>query len=97
MISIIDDDLFVRVSTSALISSLGHEALIFDSGEQFLASGCLKDTRCIRPDLHMPGWSVLAWQGRLLREGPGPPIILSRRIRKKRLGHARSMPARWLF
>ena len=42
MISIIDDDLLVRESTADLISSLGHEALIFGFGEQFLASGCLK-------------------------------------------------------
>jgi len=75
MISIIDDDLFVRVSTSALISSLGHEALIFDSGEQFLASGCLKDTACIITDLHMPGLSGLDLQSRLLAEGHCTPII----------------------
>jgi FixJ family two-component response regulator len=55
MISIIDDDLLVRESTADLISSLGHEALIFGSAEQFLASGCLKDTACIITDLHMPG------------------------------------------
>jgi len=75
MISIIDDDPFVRVSTAALISSLGHEALIFGSGEQFLASGCLKDTACIITDLHMPGLSGLDLQKRLLAEGHRTPII----------------------
>ena len=75
MISIIDDDLLVRESTADLISSLGHEALIFDSGEQFLASGCLKGTACIITDLHMPGLSGLDLQSRLLAEGHRTPII----------------------
>ena len=69
MISIIDDDLLVRESTADLVSSLGHEALIFSSAEQFLGSGCLKDTACIISDLHMPGLDGLDLQNRLLAEG----------------------------
>jgi len=75
VISIIDDDLLVRESTADLISSLGHEALIFGSAEQFLASGCLKDTACIITDLHMPGLNGLDLQSRLLAEGHRTPII----------------------
>jgi FixJ family two-component response regulator len=75
MISIIDDDLLVRESTADLISSLGHEALIFGSGEQFLASGRLKDTACIITDLHMPGLNGLDLQSRLLAEDHRTPII----------------------
>src|SRR5215475_8319858 len=75
MISIIDDDLLVRESTADLISSLGHEAFIFGSGEQFLASGCLKDTACIITDLHMPGLNGLDLQSRLEAEGHRTPII----------------------
>jgi FixJ family two-component response regulator len=75
MISIIDDDLLVRESTADLITSLGHEALIFGSGEQFLGSGCLKDTACIITDLHMPGLNGLDLQSRLLAEGYRTPII----------------------
>jgi FixJ family two-component response regulator len=76
MISIIDDDQLVRESTADLISSLGHEALTFGSGEQFLASGRLKDTACIITDLHMPGGlNGLDLQSRLLAEGHRTPII----------------------
>jgi FixJ family two-component response regulator len=75
MISIIDDDLLVRESIADLISSLGHEALIFGSAQQFLASGCLKDTACIITDLHMPGLNGLDLQSRLLAEGHRIPII----------------------
>lgn len=75
MISIIDDDLLVRESTADLVSSLGHEALIFGSGEQFLASGRLKDTACIVTDLHMPGLDGLDLQSVLLADGHRTPII----------------------
>jgi FixJ family two-component response regulator len=75
MISIIDDDLLVRESTADLVSSLGHEAVIFCSGEQFLGSGCLNDTACIITDLHMPGLNGLDLQSRLQAEGHRTPII----------------------
>ena len=75
MISIIDDDLLVRESTADLISSLGHEPLIFDSAEQFLASGRLADTACIITDLQMPGMSGLDLQASLLADGDLTPII----------------------
>jgi FixJ family two-component response regulator len=75
MISIIDDDRMVRDSTADLISSLGHEALIFGSAEQFLASGCVKDTACIITDVHMPGLNGLDLLSRLLAEGYRTPVI----------------------
>jgi FixJ family two-component response regulator len=75
MISIIDDDIFVRESAAELISSLGHEALIFGSGEQFLASDRLKATACIITDLNMPGLDGLDLQNRLLADGHTTPII----------------------
>ncbi len=75
MISIIDDDRMAREATADLISSLGHEALSFGSGEQFLASGCVKHTACIITDLHMPGLNGLDLQRRLLAEGHRTPVI----------------------
>jgi len=75
MISIIDDDPMVRESTADLISSLGHEALIFGSADQFLASGCVEHTACIITDLHMPGLNGLDLQSYLLAKGHRTPII----------------------
>src|SRR5262245_38907619 len=75
MISIIDDDQLVRESTADLISSLGHEPLIFASAEQFLASGRVEDTACIITDLHMTGLSGLDLQSRLLADGHRTPVI----------------------
>jgi FixJ family two-component response regulator len=74
-ISIIDDDAWVRESTADLITSLGHKALTFASGEQFLASDRLKDTSCVITDLEMPGLNGLDLQERLLAEGYRTPII----------------------
>jgi FixJ family two-component response regulator len=65
----------VRESTADLVSSLGHEALTFASGEQFLTSERLRDTACIITDLHMPGLDGLSLQSRLLAEGRLIPII----------------------
>jgi FixJ family two-component response regulator len=75
MISIIDDDSWVRESTADLITSLGHKALTFASGEQFLASGRLKDTSCVITDLEMPGLNGLDLQDHMLAEGYRTPII----------------------
>jgi FixJ family two-component response regulator len=75
MISIIDDEELVREPIADLISSLGHEPLIFGSAEQFLASGRVEDTACIITDLHMTGLSGLELQSRLLADGHCPPII----------------------
>jgi FixJ family two-component response regulator len=75
VISIIDDDLMVRESTADLINSLGYQALTFASGEQFLASGYLKDTACIITDLQMPGTTGLDLQSRLHADGHRTPII----------------------
>src|SRR5258707_14023529 len=75
MISIIDDEELVRESTADLISSLGHEPLIFGSAEQFLASGRFEDPACIITDLHMTGLSGLELQSRLLADGHYTPII----------------------
>jgi FixJ family two-component response regulator len=75
MISIIDDEELVREPIADLISSLGHEPLIFGSAEQFLASGRVEDTACIITDLHMTGLSGLELQSRLLADGHCTPII----------------------
>jgi FixJ family two-component response regulator len=75
IISIVDDDLLVRESIADLISSLGHEPLIFGTAEQFLASGRLADTACIITDLLMPGASGLDLQASVRAYGHLTPII----------------------
>ena len=75
MISIVDDDDFVRESLRDLIESLGYDAATFESAERFLEAACLAETSCLITDLQMPGLSGLDLQGRLIAEGHRIPII----------------------
>ena len=75
MISIVDDDDFVRESLRDLIESLGYDAATFESAERFLEAACLAETSCLITDLQMPGLSGLDLQGRLIAEGHRIPLI----------------------
>jgi FixJ family two-component response regulator len=75
MISIIDDDTFVRQSVNDLVQSLGYRTAIFQSAEHFLESGCLSETSCLITDLQMPGLSGLELQSRLRANGHRTPVI----------------------
>ena len=75
MIAIVDDDLAVREATKGLVRSLGYDASIFSSGEEFLNSERLHDTSCLITDLHMPGLSGIDLQNRLIAGGHRMPVI----------------------
>ena len=55
MISIVDDDEFVRESTKALVRSFGYNARVFASAEDFLDAN-LDDTSCLILDVQMKGF-----------------------------------------
>src|SRR6516225_712914 len=59
MISVVDDDDFVRESLRDLIESLGYDVATFGSAERFLEAPCLAETSCLITDLQMPGLSGL--------------------------------------
>src|SRR6516164_9885634 len=75
MISIVDDDDFVRESIRTLVESLGYEVATFESAERFLESERLPQTSCLITDLQMPGLSGLDLQGRLIGDGHCIPVI----------------------
>jgi FixJ family two-component response regulator len=75
VISIIDDDASVREATQSLIRSLGYDAQVFASAEEYLQSESLSDSSCLITDLHMPGMSGTDLQDRLIAEGYEIPII----------------------
>jgi FixJ family two-component response regulator len=75
MISIVDDDTFVRRALDDLIQSLGYRTAIFASAEHFLESGRLGDTSCLITDLQMPGLSGLELQRHLRANGHPTPVI----------------------
>jgi FixJ family two-component response regulator len=55
LISIIDDDPFMRDSIRQLIKSFGYTVATFSSALAFLESPDLKQTSCLIADVQMPG------------------------------------------
>ena len=85
VISIVDDDDSVRAAMSSLVRSLGYDAWVFASAEDFLASPQLHDTACLIADVQMPGMSGLELQGRLVAGQYGIPIIFITAFAEARL------------
>ena len=75
MISIIDDDPFVRGATDGLVRSLGYRAATFASAEDYLQSDRINDTSCVITDVQMPGLSGVELQSELLARGNPTPMI----------------------
>lgn len=75
MISIVDDDGFVRESTEGLIRSMGYAAETFASAEEYLRSNRAANTACLISDIQMPGMNGADLQDRLIADGHRTPII----------------------
>jgi FixJ family two-component response regulator len=74
-IAIIDDDAFVRASTSRLVRSLGYTAHTFASAMEFLQSEQLNHASCIISDVRMPGMSGIELHDHLLSHGHRVPFV----------------------
>ena len=92
VISIVDDDASFRRATERLVRSLGHAVAAFASAEEFLKSGCLRDTTCLISDVQMPGMSGLELQNRLLALGVRLPVIFITAYPEKLLTGERPEP-----
>jgi FixJ family two-component response regulator len=75
VVSIVDDDSAVRVALSSLIRSLGWHARMYESAEEFLASGQAAHTSCLISDIRMPGMSGIEMHERLRAQGHAPATI----------------------
>jgi FixJ family two-component response regulator len=74
-ISVVDDDPSIRQAIRGLLRSVGFEARVFASAEEFLTSGGLSGTTCLVLDVRMPGMSGIELQERLIASGHRVPII----------------------
>jgi len=78
LVSVIDDDESVRESLPDLLGEFGFAARTFSSAEEFLASDCIDQTRCLILDIAMPGMSGPDLQRKLkLREREIPIIFIT--------------------
>lgn len=75
LVSVVDDDESVRESLPDLLGELGFAARTFSSAEEFLASDCLDQARCLILDIAMPGMSGPDLQRELKLRGQEIPII----------------------
>ena len=75
VISIVDDDDFVREAARSFIRSLGYLADTFASSEEFLASGRVRDSACLIADVQLPGMNGLELQRLLIEQGHRLPVI----------------------
>ena len=75
LISVVDDDESVRESLPDLLRELGFAAAAFSSAEEFLASDCIGQTKCLVLDVAMPGMSGPDLQQELTRRRQEIPIV----------------------
>lgn len=75
LVSVVDDDESVRESLPDLLGEFGFVVRAFSSAEEFLASDCLDQTRCLILDVAMPGMTGPELQRELKLSRPNIPIV----------------------
>jgi FixJ family two-component response regulator len=75
LVSVVDDDESVRESLPDLLRELGYSVRAFSSAEEFLASDCVGETRCLILDIALPGMAGPALQRELTIRGREIPIV----------------------
>jgi FixJ family two-component response regulator len=75
LLSVVDDDEMLRESLPVLLREFGFAARAFSSGQEFLSSDYVDQTRCLILDVAMPGMSGLDLQQELKHRGQAIPII----------------------
>jgi CheY-like chemotaxis protein len=75
LVSVVDDDESVRESLPDLLKEFGFTARAFSSAQEFLASDCVGQTRCLILDIAMPGMTGPALQQELKLRRQQIPIV----------------------
>jgi FixJ family two-component response regulator len=75
LVSVVDDDESVRESLPDLLGEFGFASRAFSSAEEFLASDCIDQTRCLILDVAMPGMSGPELQRKLKLSRRDIPIV----------------------
>jgi FixJ family two-component response regulator len=75
LVSVVDDDESVRESLPDLLREFGYAVKAFSSAEEFLASDCADQTRCLILDVAMPGMTGPDLQRELKVRGLEIPIV----------------------
>src|SRR4051812_35631904 len=76
LVSVVEDDQFLRESMRRLMRSLGYTVEDFASAADFLASPRLAETACLIADIHMPAMTGVELYKHLVGVGHPIPTIL---------------------
>ena len=85
VISIVDDDQFVRDSLKRLMKSFGYMATAQPTAGDFLNSPQREETSCLIADVNMPGMTGVAVVAPPLRATNGPADPEAQRPKKSRV------------
>lgn len=75
LVSIVDDDESIIESLPDLLKQFGFTVRAFSSAEEFLASDCIDQTKCLILDLALPGITGPNLERELKRRGQAIPVI----------------------
>jgi FixJ family two-component response regulator len=75
LISVVDDDIWVRDSLDSLIRSVGMQVNVFASAEEFLNSAHAFKSDCLILDVRLPGMSGIELHRRLSSGACKKPAI----------------------
>ena len=75
LVSVVDDDESMRESLPDLLREFGFAVQPFESGEEFLASEYVEQTKCLILDIAMPGMSGFDVQRELKHRKQQIPIV----------------------
>jgi FixJ family two-component response regulator len=81
LVSVVDDDESVRESLPDLLREFGFDARAFSSAEEFLASDCVGQTKCLILDIAMPGMTGPDLQRELSLRRQRIPIVFITALR----------------
>jgi FixJ family two-component response regulator len=76
LVSVVEDDQFVRESMEMLMRSLGYRVEAFASAGDFLASPRFAETACLIADVNMPAMTGIELYRHLSDAGRAIPTIL---------------------
>jgi FixJ family two-component response regulator len=83
LVSVVDDDESVRESLPDLLREFGFATRTFSSANEFLASDCVGQTRCLLLDVAMPGMTGPELQQELIRRRQAISVIFITATRDK--------------
>jgi FixJ family two-component response regulator len=85
LVSVVDDDAFVREALPDLLNELGYSSQAFPSGEAFLSSTVVGDTCCLILDVAMPNMTGPELHRELIRRRQAIPVIFVTALRDEPL------------